>query len=362
MKFKGFEDYIEIFKGGLQTDSTGNTHDGNELIDKALASFNTEEHEPPAVVGHPKDNAPAFAWVEDLKEEIMGGTKILLAKFKQVVPEFEEMVKQGLFKKRSASFYPDGRLRHVGFLGAAPPAVKGLAEIGFKENEQLTFEFEESWKIKSIGQLLSNIREFIIEKFGIDDANKVLSQWELEDIKTTTNASVEEFSSDVNKQGDKDMEFSQEELDKKIEQAKKDEREKVEGEHAKKAREKQFSNDLAGVQEFCDSMVKEGKIAPSWLDSGLKQFLESLAGSEAIEFSEDKKQTPLEWVKDFFENQMPKLIEFDEVATRDKDLPEIESEFAECEDEGRLELHRKIKALAAKENISYAEAADRVAE
>ncbi|MCK5099796.1 MAG: hypothetical protein KAR45_16920, partial [Desulfobacteraceae bacterium] len=115
-----------------------------------------------------------------------------------------------------------------------------------------------------------------------------------------------------------------------------------------------------GIQEFCESMVEEGKIAPVWLDSGLKQFMESLAGSEVIEFSESNKQTPLEWIKDFFENQVPKIVEFKEVATRDKDLPEVESEFAECEDEDRLELHKKINALAAKENISYAEAADRI--
>ena len=147
---KGFNGWIQIFKGGNQTDSGGHTHDGDELIAKALAGFNTKEHEPPAVVGHPQDNAPAFAWVDDLKEEIVDGKRVLMAKFKQVVPEFEKMVKKGLFKKRSAAFYPDGRLRHVGFLGAAPPAVKGLADIGFacdlqvKEDDLVTFEFGEN--------------------------------------------------------------------------------------------------------------------------------------------------------------------------------------------------------------------------
>lgn len=156
------------------------------------------------------------------------------------------------------------------------------------------------------------------------------------------------------------MQFTQEQLDEKIAQAKKDERKRLEDEAVKKRRENQFSNDLARVQEFCDSMVKDGKIAPAWIDSGLKEFMESLAGSEPVEFAENKKQTPLEWIQDFFENQMPKIVEFKEVATRDKDLPEIEAEFAECEDEARVDLHKKIKALAAKENISYAEAADRV--
>jgi hypothetical protein len=73
MKFKGFGQYIEIFKGGKQTDSSGTEHDGDSLIDKALSLFNASEHEPPAVIGHPEENAPAFAWVEDLKEEIVDG-------------------------------------------------------------------------------------------------------------------------------------------------------------------------------------------------------------------------------------------------------------------------------------------------
>ena len=177
MKFKGFGDYIEIFRGGMQTDSSGREHDGDRLIEKAVASFNVAEHEPPAVIGHPRDNAPAWAWVESLKQEAKDGVQVLLAKFRQVVPEFEEMVKKGLFKKRSAAFYPDGRLRHVGFLGAAPPAVKGLADIGFTDDDQVTFEFEETWKLSAIGRLLGNLRDLLIEKFGIEEADRVLPSW-----------------------------------------------------------------------------------------------------------------------------------------------------------------------------------------
>ena len=140
MKFKGFDDWIEIFRGGRQTDSQGRGHDGDEIIDKALASFNVNEHEPPLTVGHPENNSPAYGWVEGLKSIVKDGAKVLMAKFRQVAPDFEDLVKQGLFKKRSASFYPDGRLRHVGFLGAAPPAVKGLADMEFAEKgESISF-------------------------------------------------------------------------------------------------------------------------------------------------------------------------------------------------------------------------------
>ena len=98
-EFKGFDDWIPIFRGGKQIDSQGREHDGNALIDKALATFNAAKHEPPVVIGHPVENAPAYGWVEGLTKQ----GNLLLAKFKQVQPEFAGMVKRGLFKKRSAA-------------------------------------------------------------------------------------------------------------------------------------------------------------------------------------------------------------------------------------------------------------------
>lgn len=157
--FKGFDDWIEIFKGGRQTDSQGRDHDGDTIIESAVSSFNPSVHEPPLVIGHPIDNAPAFGWVEGLKTAIVGGTKVLLAKFKQVTPELINLVKQGLYKKRSASFYPDGSLRHVGFLGAAPPAVKGLANIFSEGGGEMLFEFSGK---KDAGEILEDkVRELL---------------------------------------------------------------------------------------------------------------------------------------------------------------------------------------------------------
>ena len=139
--FAGFGDWVEIFRGGKQMDSSGRVHDGNRLIERAVAGFNATEHEPPLVVGHPADNHPAFGWVEGLRRVVKDGAQVLEARFKQVAPELEEMIRKGFYKKRSAAFYADGRLRHVGLLGAAPPAVKGLADLSFLESAVATFEF-----------------------------------------------------------------------------------------------------------------------------------------------------------------------------------------------------------------------------
>lgn len=124
--------WIAVFRTGKHTDSAGNERDWNTGdLDEIVSQYNPAEHEAPVVIGHPAENAPAYGWVEALKRE--GET--LYARFKQLVPEFVDMVKRGLFKKRSIALYPDLTLRHIGFLGAMPPAVKGLADVGFKAGQ-----------------------------------------------------------------------------------------------------------------------------------------------------------------------------------------------------------------------------------
>jgi hypothetical protein len=96
------------------------------------------------VFGHPKEDDPAQGWVCAL--ERVGDT--LRARFTQVSEELESSVKNGRFPNRSAAFYvnPKGNgpaLRHVGFLGATPPEVKGLEPINFSDADFVDIEFSE---------------------------------------------------------------------------------------------------------------------------------------------------------------------------------------------------------------------------
>lgn len=139
------EHWIELFRAGTHTDSSGKTQTWTEEdLDTIVAKYDPSTHEAPAVIGHPKDNAPAYAWVESLKRD----GKSLWGKFKQVLPEFAEAVAQGSYKKRSIALYPDMTLRHVGFLGAQPPAIKGLKDIAFASGDEcITIEFSESTEV-----------------------------------------------------------------------------------------------------------------------------------------------------------------------------------------------------------------------
>ena len=134
---------IEIFRAGTHRDDAGNTHSFSRAqLEEMAASYNAALREAPLTVGHPKDNLPAYGWVRRVFVNEAGN---LAVDPHQVDAQFAEMVKRGRFKKRSASFYPPnaphnptpGRwyLRHVAFLGAQPPAVAGLKDIGFSADD-----------------------------------------------------------------------------------------------------------------------------------------------------------------------------------------------------------------------------------
>lgn len=130
---------FEILKTGKFTSSNGVEKEFNlSDLEKIAADYNPSVSEAPIVIGHPKTNDPAFGWIDSLK---VSGDR-LIASAKQIVPEFMESLKNGLFKKRSVSLTPDGYLRHVGFLGAELPAVKGLADISFSDDRSTDESFE----------------------------------------------------------------------------------------------------------------------------------------------------------------------------------------------------------------------------
>lgn len=129
--------WIEIFRTGVHTDSSGRERNfSGEDISSIAEKYNSSvaadsSSEAPLVIGHPKDNTPAYGWVERLARR--GET--LLAKLKKLSPEIIEQVRQGAFRKVSISLFPDMMLRHVGLLGGATPAVKGLQNISFNDEE-----------------------------------------------------------------------------------------------------------------------------------------------------------------------------------------------------------------------------------
>lgn len=358
-ELKGFDGWIPVFRGGKQTDSSGKVHDGDALIEKALANFNAATHEPPATIGHPADDQPAYGWVSGLKKGADKLGNLLLAKFNQVEPTFAKMVKEGRLKKRSAAFYPDGTLRHVAFLGAAPPAVKGLPDVAFSEGEFASFDFSESFTWNSFADIFRRIREWIIEKEGQDTADRLIPGWKIDDLRAAGQETAETpltasytdkednnmklkdklaafFKELLDKMPDDTLEgtrvpaatvldhpagkFSEADLEKAKTEAAALEREKVTHEFEEKAKTSRHAAIRGEILVFCESLVAQGRVLPATVKFGLPEILFALAGQEdQIEFGETKeKATPYERMKVLLSAAKP-LIAFGEVATRERD-------------------------------------------
>lgn len=131
---------IQIFRAGTHTTSAGQSivFSENDIANTALM-YNSAGHSAPVVLGHPADDQPALAWVESLAR--CGGA--LVAKVGRLSPALVEAVRGGRYKYLSASFHsldsPGNPsrgvwyLKHVGMLGAHPPAIKGLGPVAFAD-------------------------------------------------------------------------------------------------------------------------------------------------------------------------------------------------------------------------------------
>ncbi|MDR1397177.1 MAG: hypothetical protein LBJ14_05545 [Desulfarculales bacterium] len=278
----GFNDWIEIFKGGRQVDAEGQEHNGDQLIAKAAAGYDPQKHQAPVVIGHPQSDAPAYAWVEGLRETNRDGVKVLEAKLAQVDDGFAQMVRDGRFKMRSAAFYPDGGLRHVGFLGAQPPAVKGLKAVNFSGEDKFSeFNFaERNEKVWIPGQARNDKEE--------KNANK-------EDAMSKNSNGQGEGAS-----GQKTEEASAAELQ-KLRQEK--------DELARQFAELQTKTRRAEHQVYLEKLEADGVILP-YQQPGLLNFMEALSGQEEKnilfregEGKDEQKVNPLEFFKKHLEGQ-----------------------------------------------------------
>jgi hypothetical protein len=119
--------WVCIARTGTFEDSQGRPHTFTEADLEAIrAGYDPSKSEAPLVFGHPKDSDPAYGWVSALKRE---GEK-LFARFRCVPAGVKKLVQDRRYRYVSMSLSPDKkRLLHVGLLGAAAPAIDGLAPV-----------------------------------------------------------------------------------------------------------------------------------------------------------------------------------------------------------------------------------------
>ncbi len=148
--------FVHCFSAGTQTSAQGVTRDFSVKDLKEVAeSYNPVIHEAPVRVGHEdSDKVPSFGWVKGFKME---GQKLYADV--EFTPEMSEMIRNGNYRKVSISMYsPESGInptpgkwsaRHLAVLGATPPAVKGLEELQFSEQDWI-FDFATAETLEAI--------------------------------------------------------------------------------------------------------------------------------------------------------------------------------------------------------------------
>jgi hypothetical protein len=361
---------LQIFKPGRHTATNGKVIEFTESQLKASAdAYKPELHDAPFVVGHPKTDAPAYGWTKSLAFD----DGVLAAEPHLVDAQFQEMVNAGRFNKISASFYePDAPgnpvpgvyyLRHVGFLGAQAPSVRGLKSASFAGDEKGVIEFAD-WGESIVASLFRSIRDAWIAKFGKEEADKTIPDYSVTAL--TEHAAQGDsmtHSYAAPSQEENDMQLTKEQLEAQAKDLKAkedklaaDRAEFAEREKAVKAQEEK--NRRAGLVEFADTLVKEGKILPRDKD-GLVAYMAGPNDAGMIEFSEGETKysvNPADWLKKFLA-ALPKQVDYAEHSAR----TEVESpsvSFAAPPgyviDPERLELHNKALAWQQQHpNTSY---------
>lgn len=139
---------FQIFRAGSFVAMNGQkvTIGVHDLMATAVA-YKPSLWKAPLVLGHPKSEHPAYGHVLGLYVD--GDALYAKAEVDSVLIEH---VRSGRFINRSASFYQPEMagnptpgtyyLRHVGFLGAMPPGVKGMPALAFSENNPLLADID----------------------------------------------------------------------------------------------------------------------------------------------------------------------------------------------------------------------------
>ncbi len=323
--------WVHVFQAGQQVDSAGRVQTFTAAdLDQMVANHTLGAA--PAVLGHPKHNDPAYAWVDGYKRD--GDS--LYAKFTDINPDFAAGVQSGAYRNKSLSLVKDHahgwRVRHVGWLGAVPPAIDGLSNkpADFSKTDEACFEFAAPgyslvWGMESIAKLLRGLREQMIAKDGIEAADAALPQWQIDSALESATQARKEFQDErgtplslfLKPKGETMTTFTQEQLDVATAEAATaataaaESKSKVEfaasqAELLKLRTERQNETIAAQIGGW----KAAGKVTPAE-EPGLAEFMASLENTTGVELNfsaSDKtevKKTPSQFFSEFMAGRKP---------------------------------------------------------
>ncbi len=367
--------WIEVFRAG-DYGERGNWTAGD--LDRLAATYDARLHAAPVVLGHPADDAPAYGWVKRLRR----AGESLWAQLEKVDPALEALLRAGRFAQRSVALYKQfpltggPYLRHLGFLGAAPPEVKGLAPLRFVDAEFQAIEAN----FQPIAPISFMPEELMVgPKSKLDSFIEHLRSFFVLDAPNPTATPPGVGPADPSPAPSSGAEAFAERL-----AALEQRLDAVAG--AKAAAEQKLNDSEAARQQeqianFVESLRSRGRFPPMFERWGVREFMERLTRVEETGKNAcptDPKEsasgtdipvcqpTLLVWFQEFLA-KLPAVIEFREitaseahgsrVANRESRLVRFtEPQRGMSVDPESVELAERAEALAAEANISYAEA------
>lgn len=371
---------LQIFKPGRHTAMSGQALSFSESdLQATVAAYDPTLHEAPLVVGHPAHDLPAFGWVSSLSFSEGG----IDATPSQVNPDFADMVAAGAFKKISASFYAPGSpsnpvpdvyyLRHVGFLGAQPPAVKGLRNASFADLEEGVITFSEWDDVDNAG-LWRNLREWFIGKFGQAEADAVLPGYQVKSLEQGAQDEVREAAAEDAAKTPPVPQFS--ETNPKESTVTEEEAALLRTQFAAQARriaELEASEATARQVKahadntaFCDGLAAQGRLLPAFTAIAVATLDHFSAQGTPVEFGEGEARAPLADQFKAMLAALPAQVDFSELASGDRaagikgaGANADDVQFADS-DPDRLAQHQAIRAYMGAHQVSYQVAASAV--
>ena len=353
---------------------------------RTAAAYDPFLHDAPLVVGHPAVDAPAHGWVQSLAFS----EGLLRAEPRQVDAQLREQVRAGRYAKISASFYrPEAAcnpvpgvyyLRHVGFLGAQPPAVKGLPPVSFAEGETeadyATVEFSEAepWLWRVISRLFQRQREHLIEQTDVETADRILPDYDIqalrdeaERMRAQESPAVPDFAEPPAEPGA--QEDPMDAPDAAARQAELDAREAAltQREKAVDGREETLAQRQSA--DFVEQLVTDGRVLPRDKDA-LTALLTTVPQDVTVNFAEEDSEVvkpgpAAQFLKQFL-SRLPVQVDFAErSAPSDDDTPAapgMQLPAGYDVDPTRVDVHRRALAFAEKHGTTYDEAVTRIAD
>lgn len=339
---------LHIFKPGRWTTMAGEIIEFSaDDLQATAAAFSPAISKAPIVIGHPATDDPAQGWIAQLKATERG----LFATPAQVDPAFADAANAGRYGALSAKFYrptdPNNPvpgvwyLKHVGALGAQNPAVKGLDDPAFAGaaddgcvcfQEGVAFS---GWDDLTLAGLLRNLREWLIGKFGAEEADKVLPGYELRSLELAAHEEVRQdaiqsaaapapapaFSDPATNQPANQPEnlMTPEQIAAIADENKnlKAQLDKANADKAKAQADKLHAANVA----FCES-IPANKLLPAWRAVAVATLDTFAAQPAPVEFGEGDDKAPLADKFKEFLKALPESVQFGEHAKKSTAAPQ----------------------------------------